>query len=170
MFIQAQVRQSSIGGSGLFALQPIRRGTIICFFAEGGKIITEDQYVAGLSSGDHDITRTGTRWAGQYFVYGGEPSPTHFINHSFDPNLLAHCGTFIARRDLAEGDELTVDYRYLLDTDVAIKTGKVDTTDVGLYHDSATGQEIRGFGPRESLLRSTRELLGILESCEDWTG
>ena len=54
---------------------------------------------------------------------------------------------------------MTLDYRTLL-----------DTTDVGLYHDAVTGREIRGHPARETLLRTARELVALLESVEDWTG
>lgn len=159
MRVAVEVRESEIGGKGCFAAEAVKRGTIVCFYAEGGRIIDESTYVKGLEAGDAAMTRTGTRWAGRWFVYGAPASTSNYINHSFEPNLLAHCGVFFARRGIAVGEEFTVDYRHF-----------IDESDVGVYTDSATGREIRGFGPRESMLATTRELLGIIESDEGWTG
>jgi hypothetical protein len=69
-------------------------------------------------------------------------------------------GTIIARRAIAAGEELTLDYRTL-----------IDDTDVGLYRDAITGREIRGFTARQTLLHTARELIEILEQLgEDWQG
>ena len=54
---------------------------------------------------------------------------------------------------------LTLDYRTL-----------VDDTDVGVYHDATSGREIRGFNARETLLRTARELIEIVEGIDGWAG
>ena len=86
------------------------------------------------------MTRTGTRYCGKYFTFGNVDAPYNFVNHSFKPNLLCHCGVVLARRDIPAGEEMTLDYRTL-----------IDTTDVGLYNDAVTGREIRGHSARETL-------------------
>lgn len=160
MFIQSQVKPSTIFGQGIFTRQPVRKGAILClFFLPDGQVITEEQFVAEVAKGTHMVMRTGTRHAGIYFTWSNTPADTMFFNHSFEPNVLCHCGTCFALRDIAPGEELTVDYRYLL-----------DTTDVGLYHDARTGREIRGLPPRQTLLETTRQLLALLESLPDWDG
>ena len=65
----------------------------------------------------------------------------------------------LALRDLKPGDELTIDYRTL-----------IDTTDTGIYNDAVTGREIRGLGARETLLETARELIALVESVEGWEG
>jgi hypothetical protein len=106
------------------------------------------------------MVRTATRYAGRYYTHGNEQEPYTFINHSFTPNLLCHCGTIVARREIAVGEELTMDYRTL-----------IDDTDIGLYRDAITGREIRGFSARETLLRTARELIEIVSSTDEtWQG
>ena len=63
------------------------------------------------------------------------------------------------RQDIAAGQELTVDYRTL-----------IDDTDLGVYRDASSGQEIRGFSARQTLLQTARELISILEADPDWQG
>lgn len=161
MFVPVQVRPSSIFGKGLFAVSNLPRGKIICSFTSGSKIITEDEYLDAIKCERYLIVRTGTRYVGRYFTYTDIPdAELNFFNHSFVPNLLCHCGIVIAVRDIAAGEELTVDYRYL-----------IDDTEVGVYNDAVTGRPIRGFTARRTLLDTTRQLLELLESLDEgWTG
>jgi len=121
-------------------------------------VATEDEYVRAVAELRQPLTRTGTRYAGKYFTFGNEDAPYNFVNHSFAPSLLCHCGVVLARRDLEPGDELTLDYRTL-----------IDTTDVGIYNDALSGREIRGWGARETILRTARELIALvgLSGSED---
>jgi hypothetical protein len=160
MFVPAEVRESSIFGKGLFAVQPLAKGTIVCCFTLGSEVITEQQFVQACADGVHRIMRTGTRYAGRYFTVGNEAADYNFINHSFEPNLLSHCGLVLAKRDVAAGEELTLDYRLL-----------VEPSDVAAYDDAATGRPIRGLTARETILRSARELIALLESVDHkWEG
>lgn len=160
MFVRVRVDQSKIFGKGLFPLDPVPRGKIVCSFTIDSKIITEPEYVEAVANETRLIVRTGTRYVGKYFTYTDDPEgDLNFFNHSFDPNLLVHCGVVIARRDIPAGEELTVDYRTL-----------IDDTEIGVYNDAITGQPIRGFSARETLLRTARELIQIVESVSEMTG
>ena len=159
MFISTEVRPSTIFGQGLFATQPVKKGTIVCCFTSGARIITEEQYLQGIRDETHEIVRTGTRYAGKYFTVGNEHQPYTFLNHSFEPNLLCHCGVVLALRDLAAGEELTLDYRTL-----------IDATDEGIYRDAGTGEWIRGFSAQETLLRTAKQLVDLVGSIEGWDG
>jgi hypothetical protein len=159
MFIRAEVRPSAIFGKGCFALNAVERGTIVCSFTTGSRIITEDEYLEACRTENLPLMRTGTRYAGRYFTVGNENEPYTFINHSFDPNLLCHCGVVLARRNLEAGEELTLDYRFL-----------IDETDIGIYNDAKTGREIRGFPARETLLRTARELIELVNAIAEWEG
>ena len=154
-----EVRSSAIAGQGVFTLEPLRPGRIVCLWPVGAKLITEAQFLAGIAAEDPAITRTAIRCLGGYFVYTDQVFSTDYFNHSFEPNCLVHCGVVLCRHELPAGAELTVDYRTL-----------VDATDLGVYHDSATGREIRGFTARETALRTARELIALLESQPDWEG
>ncbi len=159
MFIRTQVKPSNIFGRGLFTAEAVSKGKIICCFTSGAQIITEEQYLQGIRDEAHVIVRTGTRYAGKYFTIGNEDQPYTFINHSLDPNLLCHCGVVIALRDLEAGEEMTLDYRTL-----------IDETDLGIYNDAKTGEPIRGFSARETLLRTARQLIELIEPIERWEG
>lgn len=159
MFFVTEVRPSPIFGRGLFALEPIARGRILCFFPIGAQLITEERFLQAVQAGEHMITRTGTRLAGKYYSIGNEAEPYTFLNHSFEPNLLCHCGIIIARRPIAAQEEMTLDYRTL-----------VDDTEIGTYADAASGKEIRGYSARETFLRTAKEMLEIVAADEQWSG
>ena len=159
MFVETEVRESGLYGKALFAKQTVARGTIVCCFTLGSDVTTEDEYVRAVAENRQPVTRTGTRYCGKYFTFGNVEAPYNFINHSFKPNLLCHCGVVVATREIRAGEELTLDYRTL-----------IDTTDTGLYNDAVTGKEIRGYGARETLLRTARELVALVESVPEWEG
>jgi hypothetical protein len=159
MFVATEVRESSIFGKGLFAAEAVPKGKIICFFSTGASVITEAEFLHAIQTDNRAIIRTGTRHAGKFFTHGNAYEAYTFLNHSFTPNLLCHCGMVLARQDIAAGDELTVDYRTL-----------IDDTEIGIYSDAATGREIRGFSARETLLRTARELIEILQGIDGWMG
>jgi hypothetical protein len=159
MFVETETRETGVYGKALFAARPIARGTIVCSFTLGSAVTTEDDYVRGVAEKRQPVTRTGTRYCGKYFTFGNVDAPYNFVNHSFKPNLLCHCGVVLALRDIAAGEEMTLDYRTL-----------IDPTDVGLYNDAVTGREIRGHTARETLLRTARDLIALVESIEAWDG
>ena len=161
MFIPVDVHPSTIFGKGLFPLQDVKRGTVICSFTIDSALITESEYLDAIQENRYLIVRTGTRYVGKYFTCTQEPdTDLNFFNHSFDPNLLVHCGIVIAMQDISTGTELTIDYRYL-----------IDDTEIGVYNDAKTGQPIRGFPPRQTLLDTSRKLIALLETLDDnWQG
>jgi hypothetical protein len=159
LLVKCEVRPSQIFGQGLYPAQAVNKGTVVCFFALNGQLLTEDEYVAGIEARDYDITRSGTRLVGRYFTFSKIAADLNYINHSFEPNLLCHCGVVVALRDIAIGEEFTLDYRYL-----------VDSTEVGLYDDIKTGRQIRGFTARQTLLATARQLMEIVERIENWEG
>jgi SET domain-containing protein len=161
MFIPVEVRPSSIFGKGLFPVRNVKRGKVICSFTSDANVITEDEYLTAIKAERYLVVRTGTRYVGKYFTYTEEPdTELNFFNHSFEPNLLVHCGVVIALRDIPAGDELTIDYRYL-----------IDDTEIGVYNDAATGRPIRGLPARQTLLETSRKLIALMEQLgDDWTG
>lgn len=102
---------SSIEGSGLVAAALIQAGDIVCVWG-GGRTISDNELRAVAASGrryssvaigeDENIL-----W-GVEEVGGAGPGGA---NHSCDPNLWMHdARTVCARRDIASGEELTLDY------------------------------------------------------------
>ena len=159
MFVGAEVRDSGATGKGLFAAGPVRRGTVVGCFTLGSAVATEAEYLRACAERRNPLMRTGTRYVGRYFTYGNEAATYTYMNHAFEPTLLLHCGLLFARRDLAIGEELTIDYRYA-----------IDDTDTGIYNDAATGIEIRGYPAKETLLRTARELIELVTPIDGWTG
>jgi hypothetical protein len=161
MLVPVEVRPSKIFGRGLFALQPIRRGTFLCSFSMDAKLITEDEFLNAVAADRQPIVRTGTRYIGRHFTYTDTPdAQLNFFNHAFEPNCLVCCGVVITLKDISIDQELTIDYRTL-----------VDSTDVGVYNDAGSGTPIKGFTAKQTLLRTAKQLAELAESLDDdWQG
>ena len=104
---RVEVRTSPIEGRGLFATQPIGEGETVSVL--GGRVIG-DAEVRGLIA-------AGQRYdgiaLGQDRNLAIEPAdwPGRHGNHSCDPNLwMAGSFRVVAMRDIAAGEELTIDY------------------------------------------------------------
>ena len=113
---KAAVKESSIHGKGLFAVEPIAKGEIVC--VKGGYIfgrerlqrmpdwyraaevqIADDLFIGPLSEGE----RQGSMI---------------FSNHSCDPNIGVQGQiVFVAMRDIEAGEELTHDWATTDDDD-----------------------------------------------------
>jgi len=106
---RTEVRPSPIHGRGLFATRSIRRGEIVA--VKGGHVFDRRsrQRVARLTGFSFIQIEEG--------LYIGARRPIEvkrnklFINHSCHPNLgIRGQITFVARRDIAAGEELTYDW------------------------------------------------------------
>ncbi len=102
-------RPSGIQGNGMYATAPIRAGETVAI--AGGVVMTEEEFRAYLTT----VTHWNAMQIGEALhlvdliqspdVSGGS------INHSCDSNLwLADEVTLVARRDIAPGEELALDY------------------------------------------------------------
>ncbi len=101
------VRRSPIHGLGVFALQAIGEGEVVAVL--GGTLLTDVQVRERLALGerydgvalDQDLNLS---------IEPGDWPGTHG-NHSCDPNLwMRDAVTIQARRPIAAGEELTIDY------------------------------------------------------------
>lgn len=106
---RVEIRSSLIQGGGMFAREPIQAGEIVAIM--GGTVMTEDEFHAYIATtprfnasqiAEHlhliDLIQTPEAVAGS-------------INHSCDSNLwLQDEVTIVARRAIAAGEELTLDY------------------------------------------------------------
>jgi SET domain-containing protein len=109
-------RPSAIAGRGLFAVEPIGRGEIVAI--KGGHVIDEETYrrhadVIGVS----DI-----KIADGFYLAALDPAEYEgimlFLNHSCEPNAGVQGSiVFVAIRDIAAGEEITVDYAMFDDCD-----------------------------------------------------
>lgn len=99
-----QIAPSLIHGKGMFAKEPIRKAEVV--FIWGGPYITKREAEKAKASDkiifqiDEDVFT---------FEERGEDI-TYFINHSCNPNIwMKDAVTFIARRSIKKGEELTID-------------------------------------------------------------
>lgn len=102
-----ELRESSVGGSGLFAAQPVRAGEPVIVW--GGLSYTDE-------AGAREAARAGKaimQWdADVYSVETEDDDESAFkINHGCDPNVwMRDAFTLVARRDIAAGEEALADY------------------------------------------------------------
>lgn len=122
LLVRTFVAASPIHGIGLYAAEPIRRGTLVWRFEPGlDQIIPPDVVQRSPDCAREYLLRYG------YFspqVPGGLVLPfdnTKFMNHSGDPNTDNTTELTYARRDIAAGEELTCDYReFCTDFDLSL--------------------------------------------------
>ena len=106
---KTEVRPSPIHGTGLFAAQAIATGEIVA--VKGGHVLTRAQWTAlepTLGAADIQI-------AEDLFIAPVRPDHRHgsmlYTNHSCDPNLAIQGQiVLVAMRDIAAGEELTIDW------------------------------------------------------------
>lgn len=106
---KAEVKESAIQGRGLFAIEPIEKGEVVCI--KGGYIFngaTLERVARSLGSSEIQITE-------QFFI--GPLSEQEregsmiFSNHSCEPNIGVQGQiVFVAMRDIEPGEELTHDW------------------------------------------------------------
>ena len=102
-------RSSLIDGRGLFATAAITKGEVVV--VKGGYILTRDQRDRiGEELGPSEIQITEDLFIGPTTLNERESGMMH-LNHSCEPNLgLQGQIVLVAIRDIATGEELTIDY------------------------------------------------------------
>jgi SET domain-containing protein len=116
---KTDVRASPIHGRGLFAAQPIARGEIVA--VKGGHVLTGPQWTAlEPTLGPADI-----QIAEDLFIAPVRQEQRHgsmlYTNHSCDPNLAIQGQiVLVAMRDIATGEELTIDWATTDDGDYVL--------------------------------------------------
>lgn len=105
------VEPSPIEGRGLFAAGDLPEGTLVLRL--GGRVVRSAELarrIAAADAGRAPYVDTITVGDDRHLVLPAG-SAAHFANHSCDPNLW-HDGPYrlVARRAVAVGEELTVDY------------------------------------------------------------
>ncbi|HXG17089.1 MAG TPA: SET domain-containing protein [Calidithermus sp.] len=118
LLVRTRVDRSPIHGLGLFADEPIPKGTDVWRFTPGFDLDLDP----GVLDAQPPIVRSRLlhygyidRRLGRYILCCDD---ARFINHSDSPNIgpdfaRDRYGVDVALRDIAPGEELTVDYRLL---------------------------------------------------------
>jgi SET domain-containing protein len=106
---KAAVKGSSIQGRGLFAIEPIAKGEIVCI--KGGHIFNRETLTQIAESlGPAEIQIAADFFIGPLTEQEREGSMI-FSNHSCEPNIGVQGQiVFVAMRDIEAGEELTHDW------------------------------------------------------------
>jgi hypothetical protein len=106
---KTDIRPSAIGGRGLFAAAPIRRGEVVS--VKGGHLLDRAGMAEhGGAVGDAELQVTDDLFLAPVGEAEFE-AVMMFLNHSCEPNVGVQGQiVFVAMRDVAAGEELTLDY------------------------------------------------------------
>jgi SET domain-containing protein len=97
------VKDSGIHGKGVFAARDIRMGETIIHWNSCTEILSEEEALA-LSTEEQKYL---SYIDGQIIKF---KPPARFVNHSCTPNAQGGNGRDTALRNIAAGEEITVDY------------------------------------------------------------
>lgn len=136
-------------GKGVFLLQSVKRGQVLVAPDAINKVYDAAQRAALVPGSAED--EACVRWFESYHTVSTDWPDDCYVNHSFNPSGLWHLGFIFATRDLVEGEEITADYRFL-----------VNDHEVLPFRDAETGREIIGYTWEENLRLSTEQLLALL--------
>ena len=138
-------------GKGVFLLEGVKRGQILVAPDAINQVYNAEQRAALVPGSAED--EACVRWFESYHTVSTDWPDDCYVNHSFNPSGLWHLGFIFATRDLQVGDEVTADYRFL-----------VDDNEVMPFKDAETGQEIVGYVWEDNLRISTELLLALLRN------
>lgn len=156
---EVEIRSSAIEGKGIFLKHDVVKGELLIIYTYGiSELIHKDLHdeaCRDIENSPHpDIVDSSIRYVHNWFIYDAYTRhdtafgnrEEDFVNHSFNPSMIYHCGLCFAAQDLHKGDELTVDYRYFL------------SEDVNGFCDARTGEHIKGLNGRKAFLSSLKKL------------
>jgi uncharacterized protein len=114
LLVKTYLDRSGIHGIGLFAVEPIRKGTVLWRLDPRIDVQLTPDEIEQLALPAREQIRKYTyrdQVLGRYVLCGDD---ARFFNHAEDPNCIdipdARGGTTVAKRDIAAGEELTCDY------------------------------------------------------------
>ncbi len=159
-----EVKTSEIDGCGVFLTRNVCKGELLIIYTYGiSELIHKDRHDKACSdfinSPEPDIVDSSVRYIYNWFIYDSFTrnnksfgcSESDFVNHSFNPSMIYHCGLCFAARDLKAGEELTVDYRFFL------------SEDVNGFTDMKSGRYIKGLNGKKAFISSLKKLNEIFK-------
>jgi hypothetical protein len=119
LMVETELRQSEIHGTGVFLVEPVRKGDLIWRFDSRIDRVYSEQEFASLPDRVRQFLRTYSTWheATRLWILCGD-NGRHF-NHSDTPNTLSlgvGFGDDVAAEDLPAGVELTTNYALICDS------------------------------------------------------
>lgn len=101
-----EIRKSQIDGRGIFAVEPIRKGELICCM-KGEKISISELKSRYKTKKE----RPSDPLQVSEHTYLDLDEPYVYINHSCDPNaVVVRFSELITVKDIRAGEEITIDY------------------------------------------------------------
>ena len=119
LLVRTRIAASSIHGVGCFASESIASGTMVWqFHPRIDLVFTRDEILATPPAFQIFMVQYASKDVAQdRYVYCADNA--RFLNHAGSPNLVHNAVTsataMFARRDIAAGEELTLDYRFVDD-------------------------------------------------------
>lgn len=146
-----EIRSAShADGKGVFLKTAVHKAQVLVAPDAVDKVYNAQQRAALTPGSPEDDACV--RWFESYHTVSTDWPDDCYVNHSFNPSGLWHLGFIFALRDMQAGEEVTVDYRFL-----------VNDNELMPFHDAETGREIIGYTWEENLRLSTEMLLDILK-------
>lgn len=150
--IKTEVRPSQVAGAGLgaFAREEVAAGEFVGMDFPSPRRLAKHEEIRAQPA---DLRKYSWRHVEQVYFAARDDlrTATDFLNHSFDPNILWHLGCYFTLRDVAVGDELTVDYRVIL-----APGWQPDLVD------AQTRRPIEALTWREALIHSGEQLVALM--------
>lgn len=103
-FAQVVVKRSYIHGNGVFATRSFKKGEVVVRWQNTQEISAQKYEALSFEQKKYVEFQDG-----KIFLLG---APERHVNHSCDPNTVPGIFCDIACKDIAAGDEITVDYSY----------------------------------------------------------
>ncbi len=152
IMIKYELVDSSINlaGKGIAAAENIKKGRAVSAPDSIEKLYSLNE-IKSLPEDSIEYS-SSVRWFEDYYSAVSKWSDECYYNHSFEPNCLWHLGFVFALRDISRGEELTIDYSFLL-----------GEGQYSMFEDSKSRKLVRGLSYRESLLNSAKKLVEIFE-------
>ena len=115
---KVEIRSSGINRKGMFAKELIYKGEIV--YVKGGHIITKSELFTS------SVINSYLPISDEYYIgaYNAEEEEAIklYNNHSCNPNCGMHGEiSFIAIRDIIQGEELTIDYAFIDNEDYSFE-------------------------------------------------
>lgn len=146
---QVSASRIPLAGKGLFAGETIRRGAVI-IAPDNVHTVWPEKKLREYAADSIEV-ESSVRWFENYFSLTPEWSDECYVNHSFTPNAQWHLGFIFAVREIAAGEEITMDYQYVIGSGEEMP-----------FKDSVTGRSIVGLSWEECLRASAATLSALL--------
>ena len=137
-------------GKGLFLEEAVKKGAVIIAPDKINRLVHLREFENLPKDSIENLS--SARWFEDWYSISTDWPDECYLNHSSKPNGLWHLGFVFAARDVAAGEELMADYRFIL-----------GSGEVSAFSDSPTGEKIVGLDWNEQLRQSAKHLLAIFQ-------